>query len=94
MIATQPTDELDNVIEEHRTTWLRQAEATLTDLDPRAYADGGMLHLLDCLTMAAMAASVSGVIAAGAEIATRQRRRVEVPGQGERRRIEVKWWRV
>lgn len=50
-------------------------------------------HLLDCLTMAAVAASISGVIAAGAEIATRQRRRVELPRPGEQRVIDVKRWR-
>lgn len=47
-------------------------------------------HLLDCLTMAAVAASISGVNAAGAEIATRQRRKVEIPRPGERRVIQVK----
>jgi phage terminase large subunit GpA-like protein len=50
-------------------------------------------HLLDCLTMAAVAASVSGVGAIGAETLGRQRRRVELPKPGERRRIEVKRWR-
>ena len=90
MIAAKPTDELDDVIEEHRTNWLRQAEATLMDLDPRAYADGGMLNLLDCLTMAAMAASIAGVVATGAEIIGRQRTRVEIPKYGELRRIQIK----
>jgi len=50
-------------------------------------------HLLDCVAMAAVAASISGVIAARAEIATRQRRRVEMPRPGERRVIDVKRWR-
>lgn len=47
-------------------------------------------HLLDCLTMATLAASVAGIASPGAESTTRQRRRVEIPKAGERRRIEVR----
>lgn len=64
MIATQPTDELDDVIEEHRTTWLRQAEATLMDLDPRAYADAGMINALD---FAEIGIKVVGILGFAAE---------------------------
>jgi hypothetical protein len=47
-------------------------------------------HFLDCLTMAAMGASIAGVNAAGTEITGRQRRKVEIPKAGERRMIRVK----
>jgi hypothetical protein len=47
-------------------------------------------HLLDCTTMAAVAASIAGVGAAGAETMSRSRRRVEIPQPGERRVIQVK----
>jgi hypothetical protein len=50
-------------------------------------------HLLDCLVMASVAASVSGINAAGAETTTRQRKRVEIPTVNGRKRIEVKRWR-
>lgn len=46
-------------------------------------------HLLDCVSMAAVGASVTGIEAAGATAPGRQRRRVEVPAAGERRRIKV-----
>lgn len=51
-------------------------------------------HLLDCLTMAAVGASISGVNAAGAELTGRQRKKVELPKPGERRAIQVKRWRA
>ena len=51
-------------------------------------------HLLDCLVMAAVAASVSGINAAGAETTTRQRKRVEIPTVNGRKRIEVKRYRA
>jgi hypothetical protein len=47
-------------------------------------------HLLDCCTMAAVGASVAGIGAAGAEVMTRRRKKVELPQPGERRVIEVK----
>jgi hypothetical protein len=47
-------------------------------------------HLLDCCTMSAVAASVAGINAAGAEVMTRKRRRVEIPPRGERRVIQLK----
>lgn len=37
----------DDFLARHRTTWLRDAEATLTILDWRAYAGGRTLHVLD-----------------------------------------------
>lgn len=49
-------------------------------------------HLLDCLTMAAAGASVAGVNAAGAELTTRPRKKVEMPKPGERRTIRVTRW--
>jgi energy-coupling factor transporter ATP-binding protein EcfA2 len=47
-------------------------------------------HLLDALTMAAVAASITGISAVGAEPLHRKRRKVEIPQAGQRRRIEVK----
>jgi hypothetical protein len=47
-------------------------------------------HLLDTLTMAAVAASITGISAVGAEPLQRKRRKVEIPQAGQRRRIEVK----
>ncbi len=49
-------------------------------------------HLLDCLTMAAIAASIAGVNAAGTEFTGRQRKKVEIPTPGGRRKIQVKRW--
>jgi hypothetical protein len=51
-------------------------------------------HLLDCLTMSAIAASIAGVTAAGAENSTRDRKRVDLPKPGERKMIQVKRWRA
>jgi phage terminase large subunit GpA-like protein len=51
-------------------------------------------HLLDCATMSAVAASVAGIGAAGAEVMTRRRKRVEIPPAGQRRVIQVKRWRA
>ena len=50
-------------------------------------------HLLDCLVMAAVAGSISGVAAPGAEITGRQRRKVTLPKPGERRMIQTRPWR-
>jgi hypothetical protein len=47
-------------------------------------------HLLDCCTMSAVAASVAGIGAAGAEVMTRRRKKVELPQRGERRIIQLK----
>lgn len=47
-------------------------------------------HFLDCLVMNAVAASIAGITAAGAELVHRKRRRVEIPQPGERRVIQVK----
>lgn len=47
MIAARLTDELGDVIEANRSTWLRHAEATLMALDPLTYFDGGTVHVLD-----------------------------------------------
>jgi hypothetical protein len=43
--------------------------------------------------MAAVAASISGINATGAEFTTKQRKRVEIPTVNGRKRIEVKRWR-
>jgi hypothetical protein len=51
-------------------------------------------HLLDCLSMSAVAASIAGVTAAGAESSTRDRKRVDLPKPGERKMIQVKRWRA
>lgn len=51
-------------------------------------------HLLDCCTMSAVAASVAGINAAGAEVVSRRRKKVELPQPGERRLIEVKRYRA
>ena len=50
-------------------------------------------HYLDTLNMNAVAASIAGISAAGAEPLTRKRRRAEIPRPGERRTIQVKRWR-
>lgn len=47
-------------------------------------------HYLDCTVMNAVAASIAGIAAAGAEPLRRQRRRVEIPRPGERRVIQVR----
>jgi len=51
-------------------------------------------HLLDCTTMAAVAASVAGINAAGAEGMSRRRKKVELPHPGERRVIQLKRYRA
>lgn len=51
-------------------------------------------HLLDCTTMAAVAASIRGVGAAGAETMSGRRRRVEIPKPGERRQMKVKHLKI
>ena len=47
-------------------------------------------HYLDTLVMNAVAASITGISAAGAEPMRRQRRKVEIPRPGERRVIQVR----
>jgi hypothetical protein len=42
-----PAASIDDVIEAHRTAWLRDAEAALTVLDWQAFSDGRTLHVLD-----------------------------------------------
>lgn len=51
---------------------------------------GAENHLLDAVCMAACAASITGITAVGAEPLQRKRRRVEIPPNGQRRRIEVR----
>lgn len=54
-------------------------------------APGADNHWLDCLVMAAVAASVAGIAAPGAEATQRRRRKVEIPtGPGNRRVIQVR----
>jgi len=46
--TTQPTDaDLDELVARHRAAVLRDAEATLTVLDWKAYTDGRTLHVID-----------------------------------------------
>jgi hypothetical protein len=47
MIVANVDHDLDELVEAHRETWLREAEATVSALDPRAYSTGGSLHVLD-----------------------------------------------
>lgn len=47
-------------------------------------------HFLDTLNMNAVAASIKGIAAVGAEAVQRKRRKVVMPQPGERRRIEVR----
>jgi hypothetical protein len=47
-------------------------------------------HYLDTAVMNAVAASIAGIAAAGAQPLRRQRRRVEIPRAGERRVIQVR----
>lgn len=42
-----PPGSHEELVQLHRGTWLRDAEATLTVLDWRAYTDGRTLHVLD-----------------------------------------------
>lgn len=45
--ASRPGITFNTFVARYRTTWLRDAEATLTTLDWRAYAGGRTLHVLD-----------------------------------------------
>ncbi|MFO0190724.1 MAG: terminase gpA endonuclease subunit [Planctomycetia bacterium] len=47
-------------------------------------------HLFDTAVMNAVAASITGISATGAESMQRKRRRAEIPQGGERRRIEIR----
>lgn len=67
MIAPSVDDELDAVIGEHRDAWLRDAAATLMALDPRAYADGSTLYVLDARNLGAPEAGYLG-FTAGAQL--------------------------
>jgi len=80
---------IDHLTAEHPIT----VEAKGRSVDQWHLLPGRDNHLLDCLSMAAVAASVSGINAAGAESTGRQRRRAEIPKPGERRTIQVKRWR-
>ena len=59
-------------------------------VDEWRVAAGRENHYLDTLNMNAVAASITGIAAAGAEPLRRQRRRVEIPALGQRKRIEIK----
>jgi len=80
---------LDHLTAEHPIT----VEAKGRVADQWRLMPGRDNHLLDCLVMASVAASVSGINATGAEFNTRQRKRVEIPTVNGRKRIEVKRWR-
>jgi hypothetical protein len=47
-------------------------------------------HLLDGLVMAAVGASIAGIVAPGAELVGRRRRKVTLPAPGERRMIQTR----
>lgn len=74
MIAARLTDDRHAATVEHRTTWLRQAEATLTSLDPQ---DGGRLRVLDFAELGAPATGYLG-FAAGAELHELARDHLEI----------------
>lgn len=59
-------------------------------VDEWRLAPGKENHYLDTLAMNAVAASVAGITAAGAEPVQRQRRKIVIPPPGQRRRIEVR----
>lgn len=42
-----PTMTLEQIVETHRSQWLRDAAATLTVLDWRAFTDGRTMHVID-----------------------------------------------
>jgi hypothetical protein len=58
---------LEELVQLHRSTWLRDAEATLTVLDWRAYTDGRTLHVLDARAIGGPARGYYG-FAAGAQL--------------------------
>ncbi len=67
MIAVSLDDGLDELVERHRDAWLRDAEALLMSLDPRAYADGSTLHVIDFRAVGAPRKGFLG-FAAGAQL--------------------------
>lgn len=65
--ATPRATSIDDVIEAHRTAWLRDAEAALTVLDWRAFSGGRTLHVLDFADLGAPKVGYLG-FATGAEL--------------------------
>jgi len=57
----------EELVERHRTAWLRDAEATLTTLDWRAYCGGRTLHVLDARAIGGPARGYLG-FTAGAQL--------------------------
>lgn len=67
MIAVSLDDVLDELVERNRDAWLRDAETLLMSLDPRAYADGSTLHVIDFRAVGAPRRGFLG-FAAGAQL--------------------------
>lgn len=66
MIAASLDHELDELIAANREAWLREAEATLVELDPHGFA-AGTLHVLDFTELGAPAEGYLG-FTAGAQL--------------------------
>ena len=64
MIAPSLANGIDDVIAANRTTWLRDAEATIMALDPRGFR-GGRLHVFDFTDIDAPAEGFLGLAAGG-----------------------------
>lgn len=58
---------IEQLVQRHRSTWLRDAEATLTVLDWRAFTDGRTLHVLDAQALGGPPRGYLG-FAAGAQL--------------------------
>jgi hypothetical protein len=65
--APRPELQAEQLVERYRSAWLRDAEATLTVLDWRAYTDGRSLHVLDARAIGGPARGYLG-FAAGAQL--------------------------
>lgn len=65
--ALRPELQAEELVERHRTAWLRDAEATLTVLDWRSYSGGRTLHVLDARAIGGPARGYLG-FAAGAQL--------------------------
>lgn len=66
-LPPQAQDYLEALVQRHRHMWLRDAEATLTVLDWRAYTDGRTLHVLDARAIGGPARGYLG-FTAGAQL--------------------------
>jgi hypothetical protein len=63
----QPELQAEQLVQRHREAWLRDAEATLTVLDWRAYSGGRTLHVLDARAIGGPERGYLG-FAAGAQL--------------------------